>query len=58
MYDTPNSTMYRLRDRWENFVGLFEDATEWLIERMCGEMEFCQQYLENRRSRRRRRRAQ
>ena len=55
MYDTRNSTIYQLRDRWENFVGLFEDAIEWLIERMCGGFEGCEQYLEQRRARRRQR---
>lgn len=55
MNDTSNSTLYQLQDRWEKFVGLFDDAIEWMIERLCGGFEGCQEYLENRRSRRRRR---
>jgi hypothetical protein len=47
-----NNSAYQLRDRYEKFFGLFEDAFEWLVERLCGKFELCERYLQTRRQRR------
>ena len=47
-----NDTNYQFRDRCERFFGVFEDAYEWMIERLCGKFELCERYLRARRQRR------